>query len=156
MDPFSIVVGIAGLTTLVAQTVKITTKYISGVQQSSEAASALAKELEVLRSVLLRLDAFLHEKSSREPLSAMTDDSVLSQCTQACQSQLNALHAKLKKGRDKPIRAALTWPLKENEHRQTIQELRTLTQWIQIALTIDGCALLFKTSGKLWKFWEGN
>ena len=151
MDPFSIVVGVAGLVTLVTQTLGITTSYINGVKHSGKAASDLAKELEVLRSVLLRLDAFLREESSKDRLSSFTDDSVLFQSTHACNNQLRSLHTKLEQGKSHRIRTALTWPLAEKEHRESIQELRTLAHWIQFALTIDGCTLLSKSSAEIRK-----
>ena len=151
MDPFSIVVGVAGLVTLVTQTLNLTTNYISGVKHSSRAASDLAKELEVLRSILMRLDAFLGEESSKKHLSSFTDDSVLFQSTHACHTQLLSLHNKLERGKDQRIRTALTWPMAEKEHRQSIQQLRTLTHWIQFALTIDGCTLLSKSSVEIRK-----
>ena len=144
------------MVSLATQTLNITTKYINGVRHSATAASALAKELEVLRSVLLRLDAFLNEKSSKWHLSIITDDSVLVQSTHACQSQLESLYEKLHQAKDKRFKTALAWPLKEDEHRQSIQELRTVAQWIQIALTIDGCAMLWKTSAEVMEVLEGQ
>lgn len=151
MDPFSLVVGVSSLIALVTQTLNITTNYISGVKHSEAAASNLVKELEVLRSIVMRLDAFLREESSKKHSLNFTDDSVLFQSTHACHNQLRSLHEKLEKGKDQRIRTALRWPLTEKEHRQSIQELRTLTHWIQFTLTIDGCALLSKTSGEVMK-----
>ncbi len=83
MDPFSLVVGVSSLIALVTQTLNITTNYISGVKHSEAAASNLVKELEVLRSIVMRLDAFLREESSKKHSLNFTDDSVLFQSTHA-------------------------------------------------------------------------
>ena len=37
------------------------------------------------------------------------------------------------------------WPFTEKEFQKTIQELRNLTNWMQFALSIEGCRLLSQT-----------
>ena len=130
MDPFSLTVGISGLVALSASVLKLTQQYFHGIKHASEAAS----ELQLLHNVLCRLDEFL--RSERAKMQSFADTSVLVSTTSACRTKLEVLRKKLDaatKGR--LLRAS--WPLNEKEHRQSVQELRTVIQCIHFALTID-------------------
>lgn len=41
------------------------------------------------------------------------------------------------------------WPLNNTEHRQTVDELRAYAQCVQFSLSVNGCALLSKTSDEV-------
>ena len=130
MDPFSLIVGISGLVALSASVLKLTRQYFHGIKHAGEAAS----ELQLLHDVLCRLDEFLRSDSAKR--QSFDDTSVLVSSTNACRTKLEALCKKLDaatKGR--LFRAS--WPLNEKEHRQSVQELRTITQCIHFAITID-------------------
>ncbi len=135
MDPFSLTVGIASLITLTAQTLRLTKKYVDGVMHAKDSAVALTKELEVLDTSLKRLDAFL--KGDGGDCCVVDRDSVLACSTAAGQAKLTALCDKLT-AVGSSRRSRLLWPLNKEEHLESIQELRALSQWIQFALTIDG------------------
>ena len=146
MDPFSITVGIVSLVSLAAQTLSVTKTYVDEVRHGKEAAAELLRELDVLHFNLLRLDRFLNNKTEAVP--SFDDTSVLVSSTYACRNKLTALHDKL----DAPSASRLSrlkWPLSSKEHMEAIQELRAFAQWIQFALTVDGCALLSKTSAEV-------
>ena len=143
MDPFSLAVGITGLVSLAGKTLKVVETYIHDVRHGKDAAAELLKELNVLTFNLLRLDEFL--QTENETIQSFDDTSVLVTSTVACRNKLNLLHDKLSK-RSKSLTNRLQWPFDAKEHYKTIQELRAFAQWIQFALTIDGCTLLSKTS----------
>ena len=45
-------------------------------------------------------------------------------------------------------------PLNEKEHQKTVQELRVFAQWMQFALSVDGCSLLSRTSDDVLEILE--
>ena len=145
MDPFSLTVGSISLVTLAAKTIRVTSDYLREVRHGREAAAELLRELEVLHANLSRLDAFLRTKDASQPFEST---SVLVCSTSACRTKLTQLHERLSSiGESRLTR--LKWPLHSEEHRKTIEELRAFALWIQFALTIDGCALMSKTSSEV-------
>ena len=149
MDPVSFAASVAGLVGLVAQTSKITKTYIHEARHGKETANEFLKELDVLHFNLSRLDKFL--TSGLETSRHFDDTSVLVSSTYACRNKLNALNDKVSIGCQAHHLNINTfvWPLKVKEHRQVIGELRAFAQWIQFALSIDGFALLSRTSAEV-------
>lgn len=143
MDPFSLTVGIAGLLGLAAQTVKVTKAFIHSAKHAKDSATEMLQELDVLHFNLSRLEKLL--KSENEAGPSFDDTSVLVSSTIACRNKLNILHDKLDRV-DRYRTIQLKWPLGAKEHQETIGQLRAFAQWVQFALTVDGCALLSKTS----------
>lgn len=150
MDPFSISVGVAGLVGLAATTLSVANDYLSGVKHAKEPIITLVTELEVLQLNLTSLDTFLRSSPVRARSMAFKPTSVLRSCTVACEDKLKSLSQKLGKVNDSKT-SRLLWPLSEKEHQKTVQELRAFSQWIQFALTIDGCSLLSRTSDDVLK-----
>jgi hypothetical protein len=150
MDPFSITVGVAGLVALVAQTLSIAKDYLSSIKHKKELAITLVTELEALQFNLSSLDAFLGSDSVRAQALAFERTSVLLSCTSACKDKLKSLCKKLGQvGESRTSR--YLWPLSEKEHQKTLQELRAFSQWMQFALSLDGCSLLSRTSDDVLK-----
>ena len=143
MDPFSLTVGIAGLAGLAAQTVKLATTFASSLANERESIQALITELEALRSNLEKLEQNLKSENASSLVFPQT--SVLWSSTSACEARLTRLHAKLEKASKSKARRLL-WPFDETEHRKLIQDLRAFAQWMHFGLSIDGCALLSRTS----------
>jgi hypothetical protein len=153
MDPFSLTVGIAGLTGLVATSITFARNYLSGVKNAKESIRMLVTELEALQENLMNLDALLKSASAKN--LTFEPNSVLRTCTSACEASLKTLCKKLSQvGESKTSR--YLWPLIENEHQKTMQELRNFAQWIHFALSIDGCSLLSRTSDDVLKVLEGQ
>jgi len=153
MDPFSLTVGIAGLTGLVATSIAFARNYLSAVKNGKESIRILVTELEVLQANLTNLDAFLKSASAKDLTFEPT--SVLRSCTMICEVSLKTLCKKLGQvGESKTSR--YLWPLSENEHQKTMQDLRNFARWIQFALSIDGCSLLSRTSDDVLKVLEGQ
>lgn len=149
MDPTSFAASIVSLVELVARTFKITKTYIHEARHGKENAQEFLKELDVLHFILSRLDKFL--RSETETVRYFDNTSVLVSSTYACRNKLDALNNKLSMGcqnRHFNINT-FVWPLKVKEHRQVIGELRAFAQWIQFALSVDGFALLSKTSAEV-------
>ena len=156
MDPFSLAVGIASLVGLAAQTIDITKTYVHEAKHGKESAEQFLQELDVLHFNLSRLDAFLKHDVSKTQL--FEDTSVLVSSTHACRNKLTALHDKVFKARHmrgSSLRV-LTWPLDVKENREAIGELRAFAQWIQFSLSINGCALLSKTSAEVLEVLRGQ
>ena len=145
MDPFSLAVGISGLTALVAKTIKLAASYSRGVRHAHEAAQGLMSELEILQSNLLRLETLLRSKSVNG--HSFGENSVLVTSTKACHVKLDVLCSRIAGGPQSRISRVL-WPLNEKEHHDFLRDIRALAQWIQFALAVDGwygptfCSLL--------------
>jgi hypothetical protein len=150
MDPFSISVGVAGLVALVGQTLSITKGYLSSIKHKKDSVVTLVTELEALQFNLSSLDAFLRSDSVRVHALAFQRTSVLRSCTSACEDKLKSLCKKLGQVGDSRTSRYL-WPLSEKEHQKTVQELRAFSQWMQFALSVDGCSLLSRTSDDVLK-----
>ena len=146
MDPLSVSASIAGLISLVGATLSVTRVYIHEAKHGQETAQEFLRELDVLWCNLERLDGFL--RSEGGAIGQFDHTSVLVSSTQSCRDKLASLHDKLVEGsRERRLSLhALGWPLKVKEHRRMIADLRAYSHWVQFALTIDGCAILAKTS----------
>lgn len=151
MDPFSLAVGIAGLASLAATTVKLAKEYVSSVKHAKESATALIGELEALQSNLSSLDGFLRKLSPGDLTFQHT--SALRSCASTCETKLNTLCKKLGRVSEGKISRYL-WPLSKEEHKETVRELQAFGKWIQFALTVDGCALLSRTSAEVLEVFE--
>lgn len=150
MDPFSLSVGIAGLVGLVAKALAVTKDYLSKVKHAKESVVTLIIELEALQSNLSSLDELLRSDSIRAHGLAFQRTSVLRSCALACDGNLRSLCKELGQVGDSRT-GRYVWPLSEKEHQKTVQELRTFTQWMQFALSVDGCSLLSRTSDDVLK-----
>ncbi|KAK2868085.1 hypothetical protein FQN49_003171 [Arthroderma sp. PD_2] len=144
MDPFSVSVGVIGLVGFVGTTISLTSSYLSGVKNSKSSAAALLTELEALKSSLLGLDKLIHNEKLTKNL-VFKQTSALQSCMLSCEVKLKSLCSKLDNVGESR-RSRYLWPLSEKETQKTLQDLRTLTQWIQFALSVDGLSLLSRTS----------
>jgi hypothetical protein len=148
MDPFSLSVGIVSLVGLAATTLKYARNYLSGARDAKNSVAALIVELEALQSNLSSLDEFLRSDSTKGLSFQRT--SALRSCASVCECKLKLLCKKLGQAGDTRTSRFL-WPLSEKEHLKTIQELQAFTQWLQFALSVDGCSLLSRTSDNVLK-----
>lgn len=148
MDPLSLSLSIASLVALAASTLKYTKRYVSGVANAKSSIGALVLELDNLQSNLSSLDELLRSDSAKN--LSFTRTSALRSCISACEYKLKSLRRKLDQVSDNKS-GKLLWPFSEKEHLKTVQDLRTISQWLQFALSIDGCSLLSRTSNDLLK-----
>ena len=145
MDPLSIAASVAGIIGLTGQTLKVTKTLVHDARHGKEAAAELHNGLSILHYNLSRLDDFLRSESGALKFQ---DTSVLVSSSFAYRGRLELLQNKLDNA-SKSRLTPLKWPLNNVEHRQTIEELRAYGQCIQFSLTINGCALLSKTSNEV-------
>jgi hypothetical protein len=143
MDPVSAAASVAGVLTIVLQTLSLTKKYIDGVRRSEDSAASFAQELEILSSNLHRLQTFLGNGSTHT--GDFGQSSMLMSRTKICEKRLQKLSQKLE-----PVLSSRSkqwiWPLSEREYRESMQDLRAFSQWIQLSLSVDTSILLSKTS----------
>ncbi|KAL9047800.1 MAG: hypothetical protein Q9206_006461 [Seirophora lacunosa] len=144
MDPFSLIVGAAGLLGVVAKTIELTAIYLRRARRDAEAANELLTMLRTLETLLSHLKELLKNDNQH----AFSNTSVLVTSTAACRARLLTVHTKLEVAATQP-RRLLRWPLSGGHHRDMMQDLRAFAQWIQFALAIDGAALMSKTSDEL-------
>ncbi len=103
------------------------------------------KRLTVLHFNLSRLDQFLRSASGGPQFQ---DTSVLVSSSYSYRDKLKILQEKLDVARISRL-TPFRWPLNNTEHRQTVDELRAYAQRVQFSLSVNGCALLSKTSGEV-------
>jgi hypothetical protein len=140
MDPLSLAAGVAGLISLTLELNKIVSEYVGSVKRASTESRELAEELSALAHVLERLDRFLSNKSER--LDSFDNTSVLYSTTSTCFGSLSRLKSILqqfmKSSEARRWYRSLVWPLKKEEHLQTIGVLHRSMQIFEFSLTIDG------------------
>jgi hypothetical protein len=120
MDPFSLIVGIAGLAGLAATTITSAKSYMFSVKHKANSIAMLVTELEALQANLASLDAFLHRVSVKDLTFQPT--SVLRSYTTACTTSLKALSKKLNHANERKI-SRFIWPLSEKEHQKSMEDL---------------------------------
>ncbi|KAJ2972829.1 hypothetical protein NUW58_g9099 [Xylaria curta] len=145
MDPVSLSLSIAGILPLVATALKSARSYMTTVLNAKQSITILITELQALQVSLKSLNELLSSAALGTTGIKFHSSSVLLSCSAACDAQLRSLCEKLRcesKGR----MSRYLWPLSEKEHKETVQQLRNFTNWMQFALSIDGCRLLSRTS----------
>ena len=153
MDPVSLALGIAGLVPLVAKAIQCAKEYGSEVRTAKDAIGSLVSELEALQSSIENLHEFLKCDALAGDSIRFQQTSVLLSCSTACEAKLRALCQKLEQASD-TRRNRFLWPLGKKEHLKTVQELRSFTNWMHFALSIDGCKLLSRTSDDVLRLLE--
>ncbi|OAA63782.1 ankyrin repeat-containing domain protein [Cordyceps fumosorosea ARSEF 2679] len=158
MDPLSISFGIVGVLPLIAKAITTARSYIQSVAGAEKMITALILELEVLQGAIRKLDALLRSEALGDDDLKFDQTSVLLSCSAAIEAKLQELVGKLtheSSGRKLGARRLL-WPLSEKEHQKTLAELRSLSGWVQFALSVDGCRLLARTSEKVVEVLAGQ
>lgn len=145
MEPVSFAVGLASILPLIAGAITTSKEYIDTVRSARKSIAALVAELEALQGNVESLHVLLKEDLYEDGSLRFHESSVLLNCSAACEAKLHSLCEKLKQERKGKI-YRLLWPFTEKEHQKTIQEIRNFTNWMQFALSIDGCRLLSQTS----------
>ena len=143
MDPISAAASVAGLLTLIVETIKTCNDYVRASKRSASSAAVLVAELEMLLSNLSHLQNFLKRDELQEKSFSQT--SKIASRSHLTEERLRYLKKELQRATSSRFKQ-LTWPFTEKEHRESIQELRNLSQWIQFSLAIDSSALQAQTS----------
>ncbi|KAK0629465.1 hypothetical protein B0T17DRAFT_615233 [Bombardia bombarda] len=150
MDPLSVSLGIAGILPLVAKAIISAKAYTNAVLSAKDSIATLVNELEALQLNVSSLLELLKGDAVDNSNLKFHQTSVLLSCSSACQAKLLALCNKLSQQDNSNARRFL-WPFTEKEHQKSIQELRNFSNWMQLALSVDGCRLLSRTSDDVVK-----
>jgi hypothetical protein len=150
MDPLCLSVGLAGLLPLIASAITASKKYTDSVRSARKSIATLVVELEALQSNVANLHDLLKGDSFEGSDVRFQNSSVLLACCAACEAKLRSLCKRLGQEANEN-RSRFLWPFSEKEHQKTIQEFRNFSNWMQFALSVDGCRLLSRTSDDVLK-----
>jgi len=155
-EPVSVSFGVAGLLGLAVQLSPIVASYVDGVRHAPEHIEDLRQELDALIKTLERLDSFLNTESAKGP--AFNGLAFIYTTKDSCDKRLTVLSAKLRtsaeSGRVRQALHRLTWPLNSASTKAIAQDLCRYSATFHFALSIEGCALLSKTSGEVSRILE--
>ena len=148
MDPLSIAAGVGGLIALSIQLVEIGTKY--NTRSPKAQGLDFIFELRPLIEVLKRLKEFLEGPNAPQTFDRV---SALLSTSSRCDSKLQEVLRKLQKATQEPNKIKrgvdrILWPVVEKELREAIEDIHRYTDIFEFALTVDGCALLAKSSSE--------
>jgi hypothetical protein len=150
MDPLSLSLGIAGILPLIAKAIIASKEYIDSVRSAKTSIVAFVSELEALQFNVANLHDLLKGDSFNHNAVRFHKSSVLLTCSAACEIKLRSLCERMDQ-EAKKRRTRFLWPFTEKEHEKAIQELRNFTNWMNFALSVDGCRLLSQTSDHVLK-----
>ncbi|KAJ5808621.1 ankyrin [Penicillium riverlandense] len=150
MDPISLSLGLAGILPLIASAITTSKEYIDTVRSAKKSIATLVIELEALQFNVANLHDLLKGDLLDDSAVQFHESSVLLTCSAACEAKLRSLCNRLSQDANRKL-GRLLWPFTEKELQKTVQELRNFTNWMQFALSVDGCRLLSRTSDDVLK-----
>lgn len=140
-DPLSISASVAGLLSLVIQVTDGTYQYASSARNATSAIAALLRELQALKTVLVKLDDITHNSNHMQAVPSI-DASVLSLLDiESCTAEIDGIRRKLGsrldvRGRMKVVQQ-LIWPLLEDKTVQMVKTLHSYVDIFHLALSMD-------------------
>jgi hypothetical protein len=140
-DPLSISASVAGLLSLVIQVADGTYQYVSSARNASSTISSLLRELQALKTILVRLDDLTHS-SQTEHSGTDGDASIISMLDiEVCREDLQEIYRKLNnkldaKGSTKALHR-LAWPFHEDKTLQMVAKLHRYVEIFNLALSAD-------------------
>jgi hypothetical protein len=150
MEAISLAVGLGEILPLIASAISTAKEYIDTVRSARKSIAALINELEVLQANVKNLHSLLKGDAFTERSVHFDENSVLLTCSAACEAKLQSLCKTLKQEAKGKVNRLL-WPFTQKEYQKAIQDLRSFTNWMQFALSIDGCRVLSQTSSDVLK-----
>ncbi|MCJ1435585.1 hypothetical protein MMC27_004959 [Xylographa pallens] len=152
MDPVSIIGTVVGVASLAIQAAQILHNYCSDASSFKQDVEQLLTEVNQLAEVLKNLELFL-KRNSTTFLTSVTTNSTLYSANIRCELRLKHLVDSLEKqsqgSKARQAVRTLRWPFKVQETRRIVVELRGYAQTFSLALSIEGCQLLLKTSNEV-------
>jgi ankyrin repeat protein len=143
----SIASGVAGLVTLALQVSDEIYKYVKAISERAKNARELHAELLLLGEVLSQLRDFINAEEAKG--RDFDRDSILSRAITECKTRIERIGDKIRmKEGNKLVRAVdyLTWPFKQEQVLQLMENLRRFRSTFEFAVTIKGREILSKTS----------
>jgi VCBS repeat-containing protein len=140
-DPLSISASVAGLLSLVIQVADGTYQYASSARNAPAAVAALLRELQALKTVLVKLDDLTHNNLSLQAIPKRDANAVSLLDIKDCTAEIEKIHRKLGsrlnfRGKMKVVQH-LIWPFLENKTLQMVQTLHSYVDIFHLALSID-------------------
>ena len=143
---------VVGVASLAIQAAQILHSYCSDVSSFKRDVKELLTEIIQLAEILTSSEQFL-KRNSTTFLTSVTTNSTLYSVNIRCELRLKHLVDSLEKqsqgSKAQQTVRALKWPFKVQETRKITIELRGYTQVFNLALSIEGCQLLLKTSNEV-------
>jgi hypothetical protein len=140
-DPLSISASVAGLLSLVIQVADGTYQYVSSARNAPSAVAALLKELQALKTVLVKLDDLTHNSHSWQAVPNRDFAVVSLLDIESCTAEIEKIQRKLGslldvRGRMKVVQH-LIWPFLEDKTMQMAKTLHSYVDIFHLALSID-------------------
>jgi hypothetical protein len=140
-DPLSISASVAGLLSLIIQVADGTYQYASSVRNAPSAVTALLKELQALKTVLVKLDDLTHDEHNSQAV-LNRDAAVVSLLDiESCTAEIAKLQRKLGSRLDVRGRMSivqhLIWPFLEDSTMQMAKKLHSYVDIFHLALSMD-------------------
>lgn len=147
MDGVSVASGIAGLITLTLQVTDEVYQYVKAIAERTKNAEEIAQELRLLGEVLSQLQDFLFKEKAKG--TAFDEDSVLQRSIRDCKVRVERIGDKIKPKEGNKLQRTLdklTWPFKQEQVLQMMENFRRFRSTFEFAVTIKGCQVLSRTS----------
>lgn len=151
MDPFTLATGIVSILGFTIQVAEKAHEYASSLHQTRKTISDLLNQLKALLEVVSLL-----EKLAKDPgMSAITvcSKSVLYSAMTECAKKIQDLNQKLESYQNgsqlSQILRQAKWPFEEKSFRQYVRDLHAYTALFSLALSVQGCTMLSRTSSEV-------
>jgi VCBS repeat-containing protein len=140
-DPLSVSASVAGLLSLVIQVADGTYQYASSARNATSAVAALLRELQALKTVLVKLDDLTHNSLSLQAVPKRNATVVSLLDIKGCTAEIEKIQQKLGsrlnvRGKMKVVQH-LIWPFLENKTLQMVQTLHSYVDIFHLALSMD-------------------
>jgi translation elongation factor EF-Tu-like GTPase len=144
-DPLSISASAAGLLSLVIQVADGTYQYATSARNAPSAVASLLKELQALKTVLIKLDDITHNSHSWQAKPQRDTDIVSLLDIESCTAEIKKIQQKLGsrldvRGRMKLVQH-LTWPFLEEKTMQMVKTLHSYVDIFHLALSMDNLSV---------------
>jgi hypothetical protein len=140
MDPLSITASIIAVIQLTGSVISAAYNYRNGVRNAPEDAVRIIEDLTELSQILEKLLKLIEKDRSTGSTQLTSVNTLIGSDgpLETCRKSLTELKSKLRPENGwRAVRKALTWPLKQDYIRQTLDEIAKAKATIDLALSVD-------------------
>lgn len=141
MDPLSVTASIVTLIQLTGSVISTVYNYRKGVKNAPEGAAKIIHDLTDLSHILENLLQLVEKENATTSTTRLTSLKGLVSSggsLESCQKTLERLKAKLQPENGwRAVKQSLTWPLKQDYIKQTLNEISAAKATFALALTVD-------------------
>jgi hypothetical protein len=140
MDPLSITASIIAVIQLTGSVISAAYNYRNGVRNAPEDAVRIIEDLTELSQILEKLLKLIEKDRSTGSTQLTSVNTLIGSDgpLETCRKSLTELKSKLQPENGwRAVRKALTWPLKQDYIRQTLDEIAKAKATIDLALSVD-------------------